>query len=656
MSSGSRDSFLEKTPRDREQLEMEMRSALTGVTPIITPEVSDIDRMDVDELEELFKSLDFSGKIYTRDHYEQLAAGLQETIQPKVSGTVSKEELIVLAKNLRKAFDGYLETHLIDFDPAEKKLQQIRSVCEMAMNRQRVLFRQGLAKDPDIPDDEDQDVIWGEELHELNIYLNDFHEIFRLKQVWLQAHLLQLVQNQDETLKTWFWKEEMAEFRSHIKIAQSTRPEVTVDHSTPSTALSRVPLEVMEMVFGFADLESCVALRQVNKDWYDAFKVSDWLMEHKMKERNLWIKPGDPDLQTWADCVLVFTARLHGGKWKTFNDVEKDLEKLQGRKAAENKVIVGLVLSLDEVLPASFSGMLEKQDEVDVDIGRLGDATHVVNPWTKATRKTYTAYHVIRSDEQGTVMKYEDLEVTLDPSVDPDNVLQRQRYRGKSIHLGDYFMFVQTIGSTGFVYPRDKPHYKHALEIDSDCHAISEAGDVIFLGIPGEIRLVDMESKQTFLFCKSDRLYGFEAHPVASYNGLLWWAKDDVLFPTFVDLQNPGVAYYREDRGIFIDYSSLEGFTQGSKSRGLGQFVFTKLPETTLMVDLASGICTSLEDANSWNNINDCNFFPGFQDGVFQLRHYNPDVSRDVRNLVLRAVGIDPHEEPDYFEVQDWLQ
>lgn len=609
----------------------QIRSSSARVSTPTNITTEDIDSMGPQELERLFNSLKLSSLVKINRYYLLLESDLFNKIVPTVPEVLNHRFLNFYARNMRKAFDEYMTTSLIDLDAIKESYELKLKMCKAALNRQGVLSGKRLAPGSRTVSNS----IWQDAIDYLESELRVMDTFPRIKQLLLQGNLMQLILNESEALRSWFWKGEMAEFHSHIKLAKSTLPLATIDFSASAVAPYKLPLEVMEMIYTFADLETCITLRQLNKRWYAAFQ-NERLMESKMRERSLWIKPGDPDLKTWADCVLVFASRLQSGKWVPFSDLDKDLEKLRGNQTVEKKILVGISHYLGEKLPADFKGMMDKREELGLQKTVLGEPEYFVDPWTYKVRRSGQPHEVVRSDENGTVIRFEGVEITLDPSVRPHEISHEyQHTMGRFMHVGDYAIFIPTKNRTGYVFPRDKPHFKHALKIDRDCEAFWEAGDIFLLKKQGEFSLVDLATKKTVLLDKNFGRCGCDHWPAASYNGLLWTAKDDVLFPTFVDLENPEVAYYRADRAIFIGSTDeQEDYSQGSKSRGLGQFVFRKRIKSTLMIDLASGVCTSLEDSHGWTFMGKLELIAGFKNGEFQLRHFGPRVLRDLYDRV----------------------
>ncbi|KAG5371957.1 hypothetical protein CJU90_2026 [Yarrowia sp. C11] len=132
------------------------------------------------------------------------------------------------------------------------------------------------------------------------------------------------------------------------------------DSSKPSKPFSdHIPSEIKHLIFSLADLESCVTLRQISKSWYTFFQDNEPLWEEKLGERNPWIQPGDPHLQSWGDCVLVFVSRLKN--WPC----EEDMAAFERPKAPPKcQSTVSVTLEPQEKLPSDFNGIIEHTGEL----------------------------------------------------------------------------------------------------------------------------------------------------------------------------------------------------------------------------------------------------------------------------------------------------
>lgn len=86
------------------------------------------------------------------------------------------------------------------------------------------------------------------------------------------------------------------------------------------------------MIYSMSSLESCVALREVNKAWYAAFQNSERAMQRKMKERNPGsdqktriCNPGQIACLYLQEDFEVANGKPRSGKWETTTCLEDDL-------------------------------------------------------------------------------------------------------------------------------------------------------------------------------------------------------------------------------------------------------------------------------------------------------------------------------------------
>lgn len=66
--------------------------------------------------------------------------------------------------------------------------------------------------------------------------------------------------------------------------------------------------------------------------------------------------PGDGDLETWQDVVLVFVKRLESGLWTKTDILEK--AELKGNNKPK-KFVIGKELKFGEKLPPSFVSLMD---------------------------------------------------------------------------------------------------------------------------------------------------------------------------------------------------------------------------------------------------------------------------------------------------------
>lgn len=610
----------------------------------------DIAQSNQEQLERLLTSLKEDAKNIEQkfgpffQQLEEDVSGLQ--LVSEVKGlqlglaSVSKEDCISAAKEFRELFKKLMDFRKPEYQSFLKQLQHLVNVYDHVWKRYDIVLEQ-------TPKDK-----MGLAQLRRNLHRSDEDQARALKERFLideekkravlfQAGLQKLVEGLDDDLRKWYWKQEMSGFGGHVK-PMKTRPVVDLDFRGNSESLI-IPADIMSLIFAATDIDTCVELREVSKDWYAAFHDSEGVLERKLSKRNLWIKPGDDDLQSWADCVLVFVRRLQSGKWSTVAPQELSVIQ-ESAQAAKRMTVVGSELDLDEKLPSNFSGMFDKPDQLSVRTQWYGVEYHV-DPWTRRSRKAYIPHKVLREDEEGTVISHEGVEITLDPSIRAGDIQQSLilLFTGSEpLQPGRHTVQVLLNNDKAFVAPRDKPHFDHGMIFETNgdgTNAVYEVGDLaVYRRKLGHQHysyyLLDLVSKNVALV--SER-----ALPVASYNGNVWCSVGNSLVPTFVDLKTPGITYYRTDRAISgIDRSS--SFRQCSKARGLGQFVLSEPEESTVVVDLASGVLTTLQQPPGWDKYT--TVIPGFLDGAFHARCMKSSVLNVIRESVLREHGVGERE------------
>lgn len=222
------------------------------------------------------------------------------------------------------------------------------------------------------------------------------------------------MEGQDEELREWYFMEELSRFGRHVTESLRPKPDVIIEDKVVSLS-RRLELspECISLVYSHCDLETCVSLRQVSSAWYKVFGQINHIWRSKMRERNPFIEPGDADMKSYADCVLVFVARL---KWPTVSNLN-DME-VSGEPAERNKV-VGFELGLNEKLPSNFTGMMPFESGCTVAcdhffaLAAWESQEFIRDLWDLSSRPKDEPYEVIGVGEHGTVVKYRDIEVTL---------------------------------------------------------------------------------------------------------------------------------------------------------------------------------------------------------------------------------------------------
>lgn len=401
------------------------------------------------------------------------------------------------------------------------------------------------------------------------------------------------------------WKRYLAPYGSHVTQRRHLRPEPdSTDHRVLS---SQLPQELMAMVYDFADLETCVVLREVGPVWYSVFHQVD--LRSKLVDRNPWMRPQEDDngdFRFWSDCVLVFVARLK--KWQWVDSME-DITVPEGT-VQSRRTIVASKLEPDEHLPLDFKGL-------NTDVAGLAHSDLVAiideDKWTWS-KNASCAFQLIYHDDTATVLQCKDkgvdLIVTLPPEIKPDII-----WPARSITITESFVMVGTLELPHriFAVPLDRPHYDHGFWFDADyafCRELGGGGggsstststgvivQPYILDDPRNrlmCRILDPDTKEMIDYAW---IAPHDSGPISLYNGLFWCLKEVsnrtcLLIPTFVDFDSPGRIYYNPEK-IFTDLPNST--TDGS--RGMTQFLVSPRENGCQVVDLASGIVTDVNPA-----------------------------------------------------------
>lgn len=523
-----------------------------------------------------------------------------------------------------------------------------------------------------------------------------FLEVDAHRRVLVQTKLFEIVENRSKAVKSRFWRLYLAEVGAHLKSRSwgNPRPLVFLDfghyshRKTPNRSDSRLPGDIMLMVYSYCDLETCVSLREVNSGWFGAFKHLEPRFKSMLKHRNPWISPGDGDLITWTDCVLMFVARLKSPNWKKIDSWK---EIVLPSVFSSRHTVVASELKLGEFLPDDFKSLVAEEDACGTEQCRhfhtrpereeMGQPirdnkkTHLtMNMWTGETVKDTTSTGIRvpcheredLSDDKETVLEYEGVLITLPRTITPppDSSYRSHYYTKRVYRKVDMFPSWITVSvpaeSKLWVFPRDKPHYRHGVALDgyAACREIQGILVVqdLYLGV---FFLVDIESESYQILPltwvkKFHREFYDEINysrdrdvppcPSASYDGAIWWSIPmGILVPTFVDLKQPGDTFYRPDRII----SGPRGFgnkrfVQGDKSRDLGRYMVggnfcdrTYSSSVTEVVDLESRTVTTVKAPyHGRNGYFPYRFYLGFLEGRFQARYMTPETVWDTRKKI----------------------
>lgn len=423
---------------------------------------------------------------------------------------------------------------------------------------------------------------------------------------------------QSDELKRW-WKDE-AFTGSHVV----KRPAQLRHVLELSDAHYSLPSEIMRQIYSVSSLESCCALRQVSKAWYAEFEQSH-VMRSKLQTRNPWIKPGEGDLRSWQDCVLVFVARLKwpSGTSELYHHVHVT------KNPCDSRLVVPKVLKFGETLPDSFEPLFDESELIKM---YTRDDSFTINVKSMEMTKESTTSTVEYTGADKTVIRYQGVEFSLPPGLTPRDY--------QSLYKD---VIIVSVEEGTVILPRDNPVAENAYFFagESRCDpnvSIFSACNLVFLETRQSYEILDLQRKQTVKYC--DYLYQFT--PLVAYNGCLWFKVMDSLLPTFVDLETETL-YYNPDR-IIVGVDDLTGYGYTTGSRDMPHLAHVGTRE----IDLVSGERTEVMLPNGWSR--GAEMFLGFDNGLFSAYCMSAEDVGKMKGLVEKEYGVtsddyDSHED-----------
>lgn len=415
-----------------------------------------------------------------------------------------------------------------------------------------------------------------------------------------QTKMHGLLVNQNEEIRR-----QLLDFAQQLTESHVPKEEVQV---TPLADEFILPPEIMPLIYEFADLETCVALRQVNTKWYDLYQQMDDVFAEKMPVRNPWMKPQD-GIERWTDVVLVFVQRLQN--WKKTHYVEKFSF---AEPAQLPKVLVGEELGFERRLSPDFVSIFDNVAcaSASEHFSTVKDYhEYLMSPWTKEVTR-HSLDHEVVSEDTSTIIKYKGVTITL-PAYFLSEDTRVDMYSKHIAVLSDGHWVIMS---------RDQPTYKEGIVFTlpaGHIYTAFEAGDVFCIqnghavgGPKGIITyFADLHSK------KMHEMFGYhDTQPVAFYNGLVWWAVRDVIVPTMVDLQDTDSAYCNPRKNLS---AKIDGIArQGSRSRDAAHLLVSQSSTGLHIFNLASGTPTFVTRPCSWPESE--RYFLGFEHGRFRAR------------------------------------
>lgn len=389
----------------------------------------------------------------------------------------------------------------------------------------------------------------------------------------------------------------------------------------------------MSMVYSLSDLETCVSLREANSEWYRVFQQIKHLLKRKLKQRNPWMEPGDWDLQTWQDCVLVFVARL---KWPIAEVLDFIPVPLKKEKRSTT---LAVELRYNEQLPDNFTGM---QPYGSPTCFVACDHFHAMNNhngnryvrdlWTFASCDEPSMYtEIVRVEGDATVIHSMDIEITV-----PTDIVPPEEEGSLRVFINPGSVTVECENGRYLTLPSDKPHFKNGFFFSFDKYSIiSELNNVlvaeshhsssIYLYIFGDPENNRMIKYPTLTASK----------PVAFYNGLTWWAmRKKMLVPTFVD-QDTNKIHYSPSKTL-TGVSSCR-FEQTSKLRDCHHFAVAGSDDFPgyEIVNFATGTLTNVVPPLAGKD-DFVKIIPGYLNGKFQARFMSGETREKTHDDVMK--------------------
>lgn len=477
----------------------------------------------------------------------------------------------------------------------------------------------------------------------------------------LQTHLQNLVKEQNQVLQEWYFEQILSRFTEHLSVPQSTRPVVNLVRKKNNQA-KPVPAEIMLMIYTAADLESCVSLRQVNVDWYATFYNNDGFLEPKVSARNPWMEPGEGDLQSWADCAIVFVGRLQSGKWTSTKSLPGFNAWDTRAQPDMNKTIVAHELKMDQKLPRNFKSITRSSEPPYSKFAGFNTygRSHFINLWTlKPIEKRFETWDVVCDSKSTKIIRKHNIEITLDPS----SKLRKIREVG----IGKRSIWV-TFGYDGTaLFPLENPHHDYGFICDG-IHNFFEVNEVLYkysrLDHSTTYSFADFDLKEMVSCDFSQHYQTLMKEP--HYNGLCWIARAlKTMWPVFLDLDSPHLMYYRQDRVIswtgrynpcgplFEQGSKSCGslFEQGSKSCDSSHLLVNYYARSIRVVNVHTGVVTKVVCPHGWDKERDelkVRMFPGFLNGKFQTYVMHKNVVERTRRKVRKVAEREPDEEEEW--------
>ncbi|KAG5358941.1 hypothetical protein CJU90_3668 [Yarrowia sp. C11] len=224
-------------------------------------------------------------------------------------------------------------------------------------------------------------------------------------------------------------------------------------------------------------------------------------------------------------------------------------------------------------------------------------------------------FETVCSNEKHTVIKFKPggestMFLILPPLLQP--VRRRESYDPLPFEADDHTITVRCDDPgrrdgyysepTVYVFQRDKPlHFRNAVVYRFNYREITHLRKSLFFrnNQNGQVdfRTYEFSDTQHGIM----RVYASEssAIPIALYDGLVWWCyRGTKIFPTFVDLQQPGEVFYRKDKIIVIDeripFGERDNQFHQCKKPGMERYVLRKIGGGVQVIDLVNATVTNV--------------------------------------------------------------
>lgn len=418
--------------------------------------------------------------------------------------------------------------------------------------------------------------------------------------VVLQLQMHSMMEGQSQEARDWVLVQNNA-FSEHLAKTVNSKPFVSlgVTRKLGQNTNGNIPPEIVAMIYSFCDLETAVVLREVNHCFYTSFGHNETIFETKVQARFPWALLED-EIPSWSDFALVYMKRLSGGKWK----FETEMNNLRPeRQEIQIKTLICQQLEPEQDLGDTF------QRFESFRVGPNSPSEHIT---------------VVSHTEEELVIECQDVRLTLPPDYDPAALTVTVNRDHTTVLSGRF--------PDNHIFQREQPrHVDHALTYSSDNLAWT------ILEIYGIKGLHRLNHSYAFYDRRSRTIHRLKparsAHPVASYNGLIWWyMKPSSIVPTFFDMATPERIYQRPDKiawtnnftGLAQHIGNVYNYSQyGREPHGGNRFVNVRSKLGMTVVDLSTSTVTEIQPFGGMGNVQDeeGEFLVGFSNGKFDVRY-----------------------------------